>query len=330
MTAAHLSSALHTQQLSKSYGPVTAAQQVDLSLETGQILALLGPSGSGKSTVLRLIAGLERPSSGQIWLQGQNATALPPEARHLGLVFQDYALFPHLRVLDNVAYGLRRRGERRPEAERLAREMLHLVGLDGYEQRRVHELSGGQQQRVALARALAPQPRLLLLDEPLSNLDEQLRISLRRDLRQLFGQLGTTVLLVTHDQREAAALADQVAIMRGGQVVQQGPIADVFERPQSGWVAAFLGYRNLLPSGPGQVLLVPEQAVTLDAVTLSVGQTGGYPVLHQTPSEGGVLVSVQHTLGPLELHLSPREAALIHAGQLALQVDMNRCLELPA
>lgn len=312
---------LETRDLSKQYGSVLAAQAVNLSLAAGETLALLGPSGSGKSTVLRLVAGLEVPSSGQVYLQGQDATHWPPERRGLGLVFQDYALFPHLRVLDNVMYGPLRQRQTRAAAAALARELLATVGLAGLEQRCIHELSGGQQQRVALARALATRPALLLLDEPLSNLDEPLRLALRRDLRALFEALGTAALLVTHDQREAAALASQVAIMRGGRVVQRGPTTEVFARPQTAWAAAFLGYRNLLAREAGQALLIPEQAVQL-------GTGATYTVTQQLPSEGGLLVSVAHPLGELQLHLSPREALNVQEGCLRLEIQENACLLL--
>ncbi|MFC4453278.1 ABC transporter ATP-binding protein [Deinococcus sonorensis] len=312
---------LSVQGLWKRYGAVAAVQDVSLQLPLGQTLALLGPSGCGKSTLLRVIAGLERPDAGTVRPGGQDLTHAPPEQRGVGLVFQDYALFPHLSVLDNVAYGLRRRGLPGPQARARAHETLEQVGLGTLAGRRTTELSGGQQQRVALARALAPQPQLLLLDEPLSNLDEQLRSTLRSELRELFAQLNTAVLLVTHDQREAQALADTVALMRAGALVQTGPVAEVFERPATAWAARFLGQPNLYPLPDGRVRLVPESAVQL-------GQGPAWPVVGRQPLEHGLRVTLAHDLGPLVLHLSPREAAGL-GDTLRAAVQPDGCLTLP-
>ena len=305
MTAS-LPPALRLSGLSKAFGHLQAARDVSLDVAAGETLALLGPSGCGKSTVLRGVAGLERPDSGRVEVGGRDVTALPPEARHIGLVFQDYALFPHLSVLDNVAYGPRRRGLSRAEAAAQAQEVLALVGLSELEQRLPAQLSGGQQQRVALARALATRSPLLLLDEPLSNLDEKLRSELRHDLRGLFGQLGAGVLLVTHDQREALALAHRVAVMRAGQVVQAGAARDVFAAPATAWIAEFLGWTNVFARPGGAALLVPETAARL-------GEGDPAPLLSRQPHDTGETVTLAHPLGPLTLHLSVREAALLGA-----------------
>ena len=312
---------LEGSDLSRTYAETPAVQDVSFTLEAGETLALLGPSGCGKSTLLRLIAGLERPDSGQIRMNGQDVTAAPPERRDLSLVFQDYALFPHLNVQDNVAYGPRMRGMGRPEARRQALAALAQVGLEGLENRRVHELSGGQQQRVALARALAPRPAWLLLDEPLSNLDEQLRASLRLELKAVFAEQGAGVLLVTHDQREARVLAGHVALMRAGRLVQTGTTAKVFGNPATAWAAAFLGERNLYPQ-PGGVLLVPERAVRL-----GVGEA--WPLLATLPAEAGLDVTLAHRLGPLRVTLSPREAALLEGDSVRVEIDLNLCSLLP-
>ena len=297
-----------------------------MTVDAGETLALLGPSGCGKSTVLRGVAGLEHPDSGRVEVGGRDVTDLPPEARHIGLVFQDYALFPHLSVLGNVAYGPRVRGERRAQAEARAREALALVGLPELEQRLPAQLSGGQQQRVALARALATRSPLLLLDEPLSNLDEKLRTELRHDLRGLFGQLGAGVLLVTHDQREALALAHRVAVMRAGQVVQVGAARNVFASPATAWTAEFLGWTNVFARPGGRALLVPEQAARL-------GAGDPTPLLSRQPHETGETVTLAHPLGPLTLHLSVREAALLGGAQpgdpVRLALEQSLLQEVP-
>ncbi|UQN06886.1 ABC transporter ATP-binding protein [Deinococcus sp. QL22] len=319
-----LPAALDARNLSKRYGGrqgVQAAKDVSLSVQAGETVALLGPSGCGKSTVLRMIAGLEVPDVGTVQIGGRDVTALPPEARHIGLVFQDYALFPHLSVLDNVAYGPRVRGLPRPQARAQAQEALTLVNLAEFGGRRVTELSGGQAQRVALARALATASPLLLLDEPLSNLDERLRAEMRGELRALFARVGAGVLLVTHDQREALALAGRVAVMRAGQIVQQGAAQDVFRHPATAWVAAFLGQANLWPQPGGVCLLVPEQALTL-------GEGEPYPVTSRQPHDSGETVTVAHPRGPLTLNLSPRESLQIVDRQLRVWVNEGQLQRL--
>jgi iron(III) transport system ATP-binding protein len=230
----------------KRFGDVVAVDGVDLEVGRRQILALLGPSGCGKTTMLRLIAGLERPDAGTISVDGQvlfgPGVDVPPERRRISMVFQDYALFPHLDVARNVAYAL----GRSPERGRVE-EMLELVGLGGEARSPVHELSGGQQQRVALARALASTPRLVLLDEPFSNLDAGLRQRLRNEVRAILRRAGATALFVTHDQEEAMSLADAVAVMRAGRIEQVGTPEEVYGRPASRWVAEFLGDAEILP-----------------------------------------------------------------------------------
>ena len=301
MTGSSVPPSLLAESLTRSFGAVQAARDVSLTVEAGETLALLGPSGCGKSTVLRVIAGLETPDSGRVSVAGREVTTLPPEQRHVGLVFQDYALFPHLSVLDNVAYGPRRRGETKLAAQARAHEALELVALAELAGRFPAQLSGGQQQRVALARALATRSPLLLLDEPLSNLDEKLRAELRSELRALFGRVGAGVLIVTHDQREALALADRVAVMRAGQLVQVGAAQEVFREPKTAWVAEFLGWQNILPQAGGTALLVPEEALVL-------GAGDPCPVVSRQVTETGETVQVQHSAGPLTLHLSAREA----------------------
>lgn len=249
---------LRVEGLTVRYGDTIALAGVDLDVIDGQVVSVLGPSGSGKSTLLRAIAGLESSATGRVSWDGDDLTRVPPHRRELGLMFQDHTLFPHRDVLGNVAFGLRMRGFARPHAETRARELLSLVGLAGYERRRVTELSGGEQQRVALARALAPAPRLLMLDEPLGSLDRALRERLMVELRELFTKLDVTSLYVTHDHDEAFALADRVVVMYEGRVEQLGTPVDVWKHPATEFVARFLGYNVTEVLGSGRIGVRPD------------------------------------------------------------------------
>ncbi|HET7296154.1 MAG TPA: ABC transporter ATP-binding protein [Gemmatimonadales bacterium] len=252
----------------KQWSTTVAIGPLSLEIPRGEILALLGPSGSGKTTVLRLLAGFETCDAGRMVIGGEDVTGVPPARRRCGMVFQHYALFPHLDVGDNVAFGLK------GEATAKVAEALALVGLEGFERRRVQELSGGQQQRVALARALAPEPRLLLLDEPLSNLDPSLRERTRRELRTLIKRVGITSIFVTHEQEEAFDLGDRIAVLRAGGLEQLAAADDLYEHPASLFVATFVGRANVLRGRAaralggrdGEVLVVrPEQLRFSDA-----------------------------------------------------------------
>ena len=230
--------------VTKRFGPVAAVDDVSLTIERGALFALLGPSGCGKTTLLRLVAGLERPDHGRIVIDGADVTSLPPYARPVNMMFQSYALFPHLDVAGNVAFGLRpERMDRRRRAARVA-EMLALVQMSEFRARRPHELSGGQRQRVALARALAKMPKLLLLDEPLAALDRKLRSETRRELIGIQERVGTAFLIVTHDQEEALGMATRIAVMNRGRIAQIGAPAEIYERPQTRFVADFVGEMN--------------------------------------------------------------------------------------
>jgi iron(III) transport system ATP-binding protein len=232
------------QGVVKRYGATTAVSGISFTVESGTLVTLLGPSGCGKTTTLRMIAGLELPNEGRILIAGRDVTRLGATQRDVSMVFQSYALFPHMSVLENVRYGLRRSGLARDEATRRAREGLATVGLAGYDGRQPSELSGGQQQRVAVARALVLKPSVLLFDEPLSNLDARLRRQMREEVRELQQRLGLTVVYVTHDQQEAMAVSDRIIVMNAGRVEQQGSPRDLYERPATAFLARFMGESN--------------------------------------------------------------------------------------
>jgi len=238
-----LNKMLELIDITKTYEGQPLLRGISFSVAPGETVCLLGASGSGKSTILRIIAGLEEPEAGEVCWQGQSLSGVPAHQRRFGLMFQDYALFPHLSVFENVAFGLRIKGERSPEERVTA--ALSLVKMDGFAGRRVTELSGGEQQRVAMARALAPQPRLLMLDEPLGALDRALKESLLEELRRILRQTGIPAIYVTHDQEEAFTIADRILLLRDGQIVQAGTPPEVFAKPASAWVASFLGLGNV-------------------------------------------------------------------------------------
>ena len=241
-----MTSAVSFQHVSRHFGNVRAVDDVTLDIAPGEFFAMLGPSGSGKTTCLRLIAGFEQPTAGHIEIFGETAEGLPPYKRNVNTVFQDYALFPHMTVGANVAYGLMIKGMGRAEREAKALQALDMVKLKGFEQRRPSQLSGGQRQRVALARALVNEPKVLLLDEPLGALDLKLREQMQEELKALQKQLGITFVFVTHDQGEALSMANRVAIFNNGRIVQDGSPADVYERPRSRFVADFVGSSNVM------------------------------------------------------------------------------------
>jgi len=253
--------AIDIRGVNLSYGPTHVLKGIDLSIRPGELFAFLGPSGCGKTTLLRLIAGFAQAQAGQVLIDGQDVAVLPPWKRDVGMVFQSYALWPHMTVAQNVAFGLEER--RRPRAEIAAKvaQALERVGLSAYAQRRPAQLSGGQQQRVALARTIAIEPKVLLLDEPLSNLDAKMRVSVRRDLRELQQRLGLTTIFVTHDQEEANTICDRIAVMEGGVICQVGTPMELYERPANLFVASFLGSANILAGGAGVTVPAGQRLV---------------------------------------------------------------------
>ena len=286
--------------LSRAYGDVMAVDRIDLSIAKGEFVVLLGPSGSGKTTILSMLGGFVEPSAGRILVEGEDVTALPPARRPTATVFQDYALFPHMSVRSNVAFGLRMRGVAKPERERTAEEMLRLVGLEGFGGRGIHQLSGGQRQRVALARAMAVAPKVLLLDEPLGALDLALRRQMQEELVRLQKRLGTTFVHVTHDQEEAMSIADTVVVMNRGRIEDMGPPSRVYLRPASLFTATFMGESNVIS---GRVATASAGRLAIDTALgriVAAGQgTAGEPVRLcirpeqlSVAAEGGVDVSL--------------------------------------
>ncbi|MGO4448265.1 ABC transporter ATP-binding protein [Phyllobacterium sp. TAF24] len=262
----------------KKYGTVQAVNGLDLDIDRGELVTLLGPSGCGKTTTLRMIAGLELPSTGTIVIGGTDVSRLPATYRNVSMVFQSYALFPHLTVLDNVAYGLRMGGLKTPLAREKAEDALSTVGLAGFGGRLPSELSGGQQQRVALARAIVLEPEVLLLDEPLSNLDAKLRRYVREEIRTLQQRIGVTTVYVTHDQEEAMAVSDRIIVMEQGKIAQAGSPADLYHSPQSAFIASFIGEANLISciastvANGDRVAKIGEYRFTVPGSNVSEGQ----------------------------------------------------------
>ena len=283
---------LSLESLTLAYGETVAVKDLDLAIANGELVTLLGPSGCGKTTTMRAIAGLLKPASGRIFLDGADITRVAANRRAVGLVFQSYALFPHLNVFENVAFGLKLKRTGAAELERRVGDALSSVGLSDFAARRPAELSGGQQQRVALARAMVMQPKVLLLDEPLSNLDARLRLEMRTELQRVQRESGTTMIFVTHDQAEALALADRIIVMLNGAIEQIGTPEDLYNRPASAFVADFVGFENVFAVEGGK-LVTPAGPVPLSAPppdgAAGLAWRPGMVTLGEGPFEGRVM-----------------------------------------
>jgi iron(III) transport system ATP-binding protein len=337
-------------KVSKLFGSVAAVHEVSFKVEAGTLVTLLGPSGCGKTTTLRLVAGLELASSGTIMIGDQDVTALGAAERDVSMVFQSYALFPHMNVLDNVMYGPLVSGAKRRDAEAMALEKLALVGLSGFEKRLPSELSGGQQQRVAVARAIVLEPSVLLFDEPLSNLDAKLRRKVRDDIRDLQQRLGLTVLYVTHDQQEALAVSDKVIVMDNAVIAQEGVPADLYERPKSRFLADFIGEANIVEgnfsrTGSGVVfekdgvqfalgtIELPEQAHAValrpDRIAIAPSASGAFTIRRAAYIGHSNEYTIDAPWGEMLIVRPVREAPIVPGTQVSLAVDPGAAIAIP-
>jgi ABC-type Fe3+/spermidine/putrescine transport system ATPase subunit len=310
---------IELQSVSKSYGAVPVVRDLSLSVPRGEFVSILGPSGCGKTTTLNMIAGFATPSSGDIRIRGKSQVRVSPEHRNIGLVFQNYALFPHMTVAENVGFGLKMRKVPKEEIAGRIADALASVHLSGFAERYPRELSGGQQQRVALARAIAPRPSVLLLDEPLSNLDLKLREAMRIELKEIQAELGMTFVYVTHDQEEAMAMSDRIIVMWGGEIAQEGRPGEIYRNPKSRFVADFIGRSNLIPysswktTGRGTEVMLADSGISLVSAAKKV-----------MPETGFVCIRPEH------LHLSTASEMAPNrlAGRLRRVVDLGAQLEL--
>lgn len=328
-------------KLTLSYGKTVAVPELNLSIREGELIALLGPSGCGKTTTMRAIAGLLPPTSGSIHIDGQDVTRMPANKRGIGLVFQSYALFPHLNAFENVAFGLRLQKMPDAELKRRTMEGLEKVGLAGFEKRKPAEMSGGQQQRLSLARSLVMEPKVLLLDEPLSNLDARLRLEMRTELQRVQRETGVTMVFVTHDQSEALAMADRIVLMNAGKIEQVGTPEDLYARPETAFAADFIGFENIFP--------VKNGALVSESGTLPLSSASDASILAWRPAgvtvgngpyKGSVLASsfagehreyvIDSAIGPIKAD-APAGEASIGIGETVsfdLPLDTARALEV--
>lgn len=324
-----MASIIEVESVTKIYGgSVTAVDDVSLNVEEGEFVTLLGPSGCGKTTMLRLVAGFEAPDRGRLIIGGDDVTDVPPYRRPVNMVFQDYALFPHMNVWDNIAYGLKMAGANKSDIPPAVERALQTVEMQGQSTRKPHELSGGQRQRIALARALVKEPRVLLLDEPLAALDANLRANMRVELKHLHDRLGLTFLMVTHDQTEALVMADRVVLMENGKIAQQGSPTDIYEHPQSTYVANFIGSSNLFR---GSVIEKSDTAITvstgnakLKAASMRALESGlqGDVMICVRPEKARLLKSGDDTSG-MNAIAGTVEELLFHGNSVRVKVNLE-------
>ena len=289
---------LKIENIRKMFDKTRGIKDINFSIEKGELISFLGPSGCGKTTLLNIIGGFIQPETGKIYLEGEEITNFPPEIRNISTVFQNYALFPHMNVIENIKYGLKYKKISKKEQADLVQDYLKIVGLEGYEKVSIHELSGGQQQRVALARALVLHPKLLLLDEPFSNLDAKLKISMREELKQLQKKLNISMIFVTHDQEEALSLSDKIVVMNMGEIIQIGTPEEIYYNPTNDYVADFIGKANFITKDGKKVLLRPEdismrKSENGEWVIVSKEFMGAYTIFKIKNSQSELYTSIQ-------------------------------------
>lgn len=301
---------LRIENLKKIFEENRGIEKIDFSIEKGELISLLGPSGCGKTTLLNIIGGFLKPDNGKIYLEDRDITDIPPEKRDISTVFQSYALFPHMNVLENIKYGLKYKKLTKKEQNELALEYLKIVGLDGYEKKSIQELSGGQQQRVALARALVLYPKILLLDEPFSNLDAKLKISMREELKELQKNLKISMIFVTHDQEEALSISDKVVVMNNGKIEQIGTPEEIYYSPINEYVANFIGKSNFILKDGAKKLIRPEN------IKIEKNQKGNWEVINKEFMGAYTILKIRNGIEELYVNIQGEKGREYKLGDL--------------
>ena len=301
---------LRIENLRKIFEENRGIEKIDFSIEKGELISLLGPSGCGKTTLLNIIGGFLKPDNGKIYLEDRDITDIPPEKRDISTVFQSYALFPHMNVLENIKYGLKYKKLTKKEQNELALEYLKIVGLDGYEKKSIQELSGGQQQRVALARALVLYPKILLLDEPFSNLDAKLKISMREELKELQKNLKISMIFVTHDQEEALSISDKVVVMNNGRIEQIGTPEEIYYSPINDYVANFIGKSNFILKDGAKKLIRPEN------IKIEKNQKGNWEVINKEFMGAYTILKIRNGIEELYVNIQGEKGREYKLGDL--------------
>lgn len=301
---------LRIENLRKIFEENRGIEKIDFSIEKGKLISLLGPSGCGKTTLLNIIGGFLKPDNGKIYLEDRDITDIPPEKRDISTVFQSYALFPHMNVLENIKYGLKYKKLTKKEQNELALEYLKIVGLDGYEKKSIQELSGGQQQRVALARALVLYPKILLLDEPFSNLDAKLKISMREELKELQKNLKISMIFVTHDQEEALSISDKVVVMNNGRIEQIGTPEEIYYSPINEYVANFIGKSNFILKDGAKKLIRPEN------IKIEKNQKGNWEVINKEFMGAYTILKIRNGIEELYVNIQGEKGREYKLGDL--------------